>query len=288
MKLFVLLMCLALERYFSVGVFLNRFRWFSPYLSGLQRLFNKETRVWNGYMGLFLITFPILVVVGFFYYSWDEKAYGMIGLLLSLLILLYCLGPDDLNHQLKAYFKAWDEGDASAKAYYFKEITQHQLPEDATTAHRLMTHSIFIEANERFFGVIFWFIVLGPLGAVFYRLMTLSFQWAQYKGEPLTKVRDAIGSIKDKVDWLPARLTTLFFIVVGNFHGSFNRWCHSCKDLDTHNQDLLARCSLAALGVDEQTPASLDENKLAVKMVDHALGGVLVVIAIFTLGAWIY
>jgi adenosylcobinamide-phosphate synthase len=73
------------------------------------------------------------------------------------------------------------------------------------------------------FAPIFWFTVLGPAGALFYRLAhTLQTQWAQ------PTHNSSFYNFSQRafyyLDWLPARVTAACFAVVGDFEDAAYCW----------------------------------------------------------------
>ena len=55
---------------------------------------------------------------------------------------------------------------------------------DSASYHRDVTQAIFIKFNQNIFAVIFWFAILGPLGAVLYRAIDLINVSAHKDGSP--------------------------------------------------------------------------------------------------------
>ncbi len=103
----------------------------------------------------------------------------------------------------------------------------HQYREASSSeVARLAIEQALLSAHRNVFGVVFWFIILpGPLGAVLYRV-------ARYLAEDWGSRRDAefgqFGAFARKafeiIDYVPIRLTSASFSVVGDFEGAIFCW----------------------------------------------------------------
>jgi adenosylcobinamide-phosphate synthase len=97
----------------------------------------------------------------------------------------------------------------------------------------------------RLFGVLCWFILLGPLGAVLYFLSHLA--RGRWEGES-----DFIAPVEQVVyllDWLPARVLGISFAIVGNFEAAMKSWREQAFQwLDT-NEGVVLAAGAGALGI---------------------------------------
>ena len=87
-----------------------------------------------------------------------------------------------------------------------------------------------MQANNRIFGVMFWFMVLGPAGAWLYRVSDLLRRRAAFEaarqgvpahggdlGSVLTDLHGALA-------WMPARLAALSYALAGSFEDAVGNW----------------------------------------------------------------
>ncbi len=207
---------------------LRRLDWYHR-LVGLfeQKLGNVE--VFKGAGGvLAMLALPLLVywllmsVIG----GW----HAILAFLLAVAVLLYCLGPDDLDDQVKALIAALrgsNEDEASRIAQALGRSAQPVAPE--ARGHTVV-ESILTEFPERVFGVLLWFLILGPLGAVLFRF---SAELRRYATQASSGLRDWAGKIYNVLAWLPARIVALGYALSGNLTGAFDSW----RVLDTLTLD---------------------------------------------------
>ena len=85
-----------------------------------------------------------------------------------------------------------------------------------------MTEAILEQANNRIFAVIFWFIVLGPFGALLYRLASVlpKLKTSHTDMDFFIATRQLLAIL----DWLPARLTAFSYAVAGSFEDALFGW----------------------------------------------------------------
>jgi AmpE protein len=138
----------------------------------------------------------------------------------SLLVLLYCFGPHAYEADLEAIIKAPDQPSREAAA--------QALSDDGDpvswNAVALGEATVYAALRRRF-GVLLWFFLLGPAGALLYRL-------AQTLGRDQSlrldgAARQAARSFANVADWLPSQLMVFTLALVGHWDaviGAWKRW----------------------------------------------------------------
>ena len=293
MKFIIILVCLGLERFSGVGSLLKRFSWFNQYVELYKPLTHSNLiTIGGGSLGILLIALPIPVIVAIIYCLLWSKLNGLISLLIGILVLLYCIGPKDLFQEVKAYQTALSSGDRETANKKIMSLVNGALPTDDKALAHMLTENIFIQANTRIFGVLLWFCIFGPFGALFYRMITLLRFEAEQVNSPFANLAKMTVLFQDVLDWLPVRFFTLGYTVVGNFSKSFAFWIDNVLTGTDANRELLIECPMQALGTSKeeslvaQNPFA--ENNSALEIIDRVLVVFMVVAAIFTLGAWVY
>lgn len=92
-------------------------------------------------------------------------------------------------------------------------------------------------ALQRWFGPVIYFLLLGPTGAVAYRLAHLT----QKTKTPVS------GSLMRMLEWLPSRLLVLSFSVFGDFDKSIEHLTGKGMTLDVDTGDFLEDATDAAV-----------------------------------------
>jgi AmpE protein len=85
-----------------------------------------------------------------------------------------------------------------------------------------LVEAVFLAAQRRWFGVLFWFLLLGPVGAITYRLSA----WAA-EGDAADLPPETLVGAKTWLaflDWPVAQLMTLALALVGDFDTVIAAW----------------------------------------------------------------
>ncbi len=132
--------------------------------------------------------------------------------------------------------------------------------------------SVCIQANNRLFAVIFWFVLFGPfgpLGAWAYRVTDLIRRRAVFSmsRDPVNAnaaVLRASLMLHGWLAWIPARLTAIGFALAGSFDGALSAWRtpEDSKPMPPHAQSesLLARVGVGAMALHEFEGESTSER----------------------------
>jgi AmpE protein len=145
---------------------------------------------------------------------------ALLQLAFALLVLLYCFGPHAYEADLEAILQAPDDARREAAA--------QALGEDGEpVAWRADTLGAAVAqaALRRRFGVLLWFFLLGPFGALLYRLARTLGRDDSLELDPAA--RTAARQFANILDWLPAQLLVFALALVGHWEaviGAWRRW----------------------------------------------------------------
>jgi membrane protein required for beta-lactamase induction len=264
MAFIITLIALVMERFFH-WQHLRQWHWFNRYERALSALIGR----WPPYLRLLVNILPPLLIVGLIQLLLTGLLYGVLQLLFGVLVLLYCLGPENLWVEIYKYIQAASENEKSAMDHV--SLVFHISPDREMGFHEALTRAIFVKANDRIFAVIFWFIILGPVGALLYRLIDLFTERSEWG------LSNDAYKIKQILDWVPVRIFTFFAALCGNFMETYLVWKKEAKEGLHSNQVLLTECGLAAL---DQKNATEEMEKEALHLLDRVFVLALVVLAI--------
>ncbi len=280
MTLISVLIVIALEYYFRWGAEHRSFSWFNSLQEKLEDQF-AEHSFWSGWGGVSLILLLPILALWLFLSIFSGPLYLLILFITACIVLFMTIGPKPLNTSLKTYFDAMERGDEEAA---YLALQQEAALEDVPESEDLVrnaTRLILVESQLRYFGVIFWFIFLGPFGALFYRLAHL--YHCSCKQNANDEHFQLTGILLHWLDWAPARLTSLLFLLTGDFVNGFYRVKDYLVDLDANNNQLISETGIAALGIDiGMADSDLQENKDALAMVERTVIIYLVAVAVLS------
>lgn len=275
MTFIITFIALIIERFFHWS-HLRRWRWYGKYQHWLSttRLANRSS-----YALLVVCVLPMILIVGFINHILGCWWYGIFKMIFGVLVLLYCMGPDNLWAQTFGCLSELHKEDPKIAIDRAQSAFGLALPNNSQSFHQALTNAIFIAANQRIFAVVFWFVILGPVGAVLYR----SISWCA--DESALGLTQAAIKVQGLLDWIPVRVMTFIFALSGHFTEVFNLWKTDAKKGVSANDKLLTECGIAAMDVSENNrlPEDGAAEKSALELLDRTFIIVLVVLAVMVL-----
>lgn len=271
----VTLIALLIERFFDWS-HMRSWTWFQLY----QRAITSRVEGIPPYFSIALILIPLMLVTILAQYLLSDALFGFVELLFQLLVFLYCLGPQNLWADSFACVNALMKGDSHAVEQ--KLDAAYGAAEDghAQTSSVRVMNQVFIAANRRVFAIIFWFIVLGPAGAVLYRAASLldGATSARSAAPDWTK---SVRSVESVLDWVPVRILTCIFALGGHFVKVFSCWREKKVLSLDFNDKLLSDCGAAALGGESVIESDGIVVKNAIGLLDRSFVITLIMLAVF-------
>ena len=240
MALISIILGLFLDRTFRYLHDLRDMTWFEFYAQAIHRFTGKLT---PPLQFIIILALPVALLLGIqillhdFLFNFPAFVFGVI-------IFIYCLGPACLSTDIEAYIHARTLGDEDEALHYAGTITDSSASTSPDQQISDVTRAILHVANERIFATIFWFIVLGPFGAMLYRLISeLS---KQIEFDDLAEFSDFIHSI---MAWVPARMLATGYALTGNFDGAYHGYKDRAQSFDfsQSNAEVLMSTGLGAM-----------------------------------------
>jgi membrane protein required for beta-lactamase induction len=191
--------------------------------------------------------------------SWSlgSTLLGLPQFVFAVFLLLLSFGPRDLKDEVDDYVAALERGDREAAASSARELLEGDAQRHSPGARAAIEDSIFVQANNRIFGVIFWFLVLGAAGAWLFRVSDLLRRRAAFEvlrtGQPAggDSFSGALAQVHGVLAWVPARLAALSYALAGSFEDAVGNWRIAVdgagNGLVERSEDLLARVGRGSL-----------------------------------------
>lgn len=287
MLLIAILLSLIAERFLGSMAEFRRFAWFHQYASAIRKGLSRLSYL-NGPASVLLLLAPLLLVAALMDY-YLSNLWFLFGLAFAMLVLLYCFGPTDLEAEVEAFVDARARGDEESAIWHAGELLSGDLPTNSAQLTRHIIENILVEANERLFAVMFWFVLLGPAGALLFRLAQ---QLVKEAGESDDDFAEAAQRLHHLLAWPPARVSILAYALAGSFVESIHAWRSEPSVWPESTRRVLIAAGFGALRYEE---GEIDEgdDKQSVEMVNETLSLVrravlvfLSVIALLTLAGW--
>ncbi|VAW91967.1 hypothetical protein MNBD_GAMMA23-80 [hydrothermal vent metagenome] len=311
MEFITILIAVAVEQYYKDVDRYRQFGWFVSYCDWMQQ---KSTALIpagssaSGPVRLLILLTPLVVVVAFV----DGIFAGMgsfFSFIFSLAILIYSLGPKDLTTQVEKYLASLSSGDTEgallhANAFFTGHCFEPEISGSPATIAGIMKRGILLAFSNRILAVLFWFIILGPVGALLYRLTILllerfaggSFGACPDGDESDSEFKSAIQRLYMILGWVPARLCVITFALAGSFADTLLCWTCASDFFNKNNDELIVASGLHALKMDVEPDNETETDSAAdvtgveqvLALVKWSLIIVITVIALMTIVGWIY
>ncbi len=250
-----------------------------------------------------LLALPVFIVI----VALGDALLGFPYLILAIIVLFFSLGPNDIGEDVSEYCAALEEDDQERLEQTARALVESDVPVDTRECIHAVESAVFVQANNRLYAIIFWFVALGPfgpLGAWLYRVTDLIRRRAVFTAvraeeeevvESTVRIRDAAVTLHGWLAWVPARLTAVGYAIAGHFDEAFAAWRkHPDPAPETPSEaseELLARVGIGALALHDDPDEELKTRGIrgataANRLVFRLLVIWAVVIAALTLYGW--
>ncbi len=172
---------------------------------------------YRGWLGaLLLLGLPVLAVElgSDWLMGWSHPLYY----LASLGVLVWMLGPTDLNREIEEYrrslYLTGDERAAATPAFTTTTAGIDFGPpsgDEQFDACRAELAALALSAERAWFAPLFWFFVCGPAGAVAYRLAVSLERAPQVEAS----IAVALSCLHEALAFIPARITAINLGIAG-------------------------------------------------------------------------
>jgi len=217
MTIIAILLAFALCHFFRDLGRIRKNQWLTGWVGFANEAFGKLPG-WQDVLG-FLVILAVPLIVLLLADQLLSSALGTTGsFLLSLIVLIYSFGPRDLDTDVAAVLEAPDEGQ---RRQQLSELLGGPVPDDETECRTAAVDAVFRQALRRWFGVIFWFAVLGMVGALLYRMV----DWLDSEEPGVSpEQRGRFVRLQQIMDWPAAQLMTLSLAIATDFDSVFKAW----------------------------------------------------------------
>lgn len=281
MTLLALLIGLLVERLATQLFHLRRLRWLEGLIDSGFRVGQKLGR-WPALISVIgiaiLLILPVLIVLVLL----QDAFYGIADLVFSVFVLFFSLGPKDIGEDVDDYCRAIEAGDENEIEHTSKALIEKEVPADPLQRIFKVEEAVCVQANNRLFAVVFWFVAfgpLGPLGAWAYRVTDLIRRRAVFNAVRDVDASSTIVKAAEQVHgwlvWIPARLTAIGYALAGSFDNALSAWRRSPTvppaTLGESSEHLLARVGVGALALDEIVGETIPERGVRGAMAANGL-----------------
>lgn len=227
---------------------LPHYRQYGRYTRWLEFRFNAG-RYSHGAIAWALATGPLLAGVWLAFRLFDGIS-PVLGWAWNIAVLYSTLGFKYYSDDAGRIARRLRDGDlegarAALTAWHVGDARQF----DAGQINGVAMERILAASHRQMFGVLFWFVLLaplGPVGAVLFRAASiLERRWGGAGGLFGAFARRAFHAI----NWLPVRLTALTYAVAGNFEDATYCWRTQAESWPEREEGVVIAAGAGAMGV---------------------------------------
>jgi adenosylcobinamide-phosphate synthase len=175
-----------------------------------------------------------------------ERTHAVLALAFNIAVLYLTLGFRQFSHHFTAIQLAVKSGDIErARAELEAWRGASGVVRSREEVIRLAIEEALLASHRNVFGVLLWYVLLGPAGAVLYRLAAfLAMRWKH-----LGSFGDFAWRAFYLLEWPAVRLTAAAFAVVGDFEDAIYCWRTQARSWPDPNAGVVLAAGAGAIGV---------------------------------------
>jgi cobalamin biosynthesis protein CobD/CbiB len=223
-KFLALLAALLLEQAWPLRAESRLHEGYGRYAQFLESQFNGG-HARHGAIAWMLAVLPPMVAILIAYLLLRDLS-PLAGWAWAVAVLYFTMGFRRFSHyytEIQHALRAGEIGVARERLGKWRGASASEL--SASEIARVTIEQGLIASHRHVFGTLFWFVALGPVGAVLYHCATtLAERWGWRPDPEVLQFGRFANRAHYWLDWVPARLTAASFAVVGNFEDAVYCW----------------------------------------------------------------
>jgi AmpE protein len=243
MRFLIMIICLLSERYIPHTLQKTRRQWLERYIDFLRKLIPENLMNASRLTVYFVTLFSLLTLCGLMALLKQSAILFPINFAFEFVVFYLCLGEHNLFYM------------------------------NTNSSDHLSIRDYIYAINQEVMAIILWFFLLGPTGAILYRV-TLEFA-------KINSFDKLTVSLCQFLDWLPTRISAMLFLLVGQFQPGFKIFIQQFNTKPENNHQFLV--TIAEQALHESTLDNIQITKLE-NLFCHACLLLLFIMAVFMIG----
>lgn len=207
MEFIVVLFSALIIRFPHVLDSVQRDDWFETWQEAMRELRIPEL------LKLAVMVFLPVLLITWLLHALGGTMFGLLQFALVLLLLTYSLGRTGYEDTLEKFTSAFGKNDSVLAMQSLRSDGLAEDDDELVSIQYETEYELVYYEFERWFSVVFWFVVAGAAGAFAYRVLVLA-------AERHKTCANWLGF----AEWIPARLTGLSVGLVGDFDATLAQW----------------------------------------------------------------
>ena len=226
MSLLAILFSLAIEHYYNAVAQFRNYDWITSFSSWIKERF-ADSEYWNDTLGLIVTVLLPMFGCAIIYAILDEVM-GLLSFLFALLVLIYCIGPKHFLHTASQFVDAGEHEDEHSLQAYANELLDEESTEVDRNTYEKICKKLVNQTNDGLLSIFFWFILLGPMGALMCRMVNRLYLENCQNGSgdenEFEEFNNSTRMLYAILLWLPSQITMLTFAITGSFIDTLREW----------------------------------------------------------------
>lgn len=263
-QLLIIILCaFALDRLMPDRYGFKPFAWYPDWAESIEQRFNGGKRS-HGVGAVLLAVVPIVIGVMFARFILGEIA-SVLRFIFDVVILYVCINIYRLGKTADAVSNALEAGNTQEADEQLRELSGKGATELSETgiAHAAV-EAVLKQGSSLVVSPIFWFILLGPVGAVLQRLASILDTLWGHRYDRFTTFGWAAARLDDLMQWIPARITALSYAIMGSFEDALYCWRQRVGAWSDLNSGPVLASGFGAMHMPFNEPVTGDDETAAV------------------------
>ncbi|MBX2878689.1 MAG: adenosylcobinamide-phosphate synthase CbiB [Granulosicoccus sp.] len=223
--------------------------WFGNVANSVERRLNvrEGIGVGKGVVALLLVVVPPVAIIALIDH---QLSFSLLpSILFDIVVLWFVIGWQSLKEHARAVATPLQQGNLSeARAQLAMIVSRDTKGMDAEKIAGSTVESVLENGHDSLFASIFWYVLLGPAGALLHRLVnTLDAMWG-YRTNRFEQFGKSAARLDDVLGYLPARLTAVGYAVAGATQFAFRCWFEQAPIHPSPNAGVVMAAGAGAMG----------------------------------------
>ncbi len=242
MTLLIILTAISLDFFLSGLERFRSYQWCTILYYFLEKRL-AQYKFWDGIFGLLIVLF--IALSGLIVLLCFESLLPLIvQTMISLVVLIYCLSSKNLDNRLDKYISAVDKNNVDVATESAEGLMNKLLFSENDSNELAIIKSSLVESHKSTFAVIFWFLILGAVGALLYRLINeINNEISELESE----FADSTARLINILEWPSSRLMQLGLAFGGQLVDAMPGWNKTEHFTIELNDKILINSGIGAL-----------------------------------------
>lgn len=244
---------------------------FSFYQKKFDNIGFIKKNVYTTFLILFLLISMIIMTV-------INSISSIIFFIISLVIVLYCLRTNQYNRDIEELkIRLEFNNDEIDKSLLFRLCPNIKQARIKTNLNKLIIQNLFFNSISNTFGILFYFLLIGPAAALTYTVLNTMIHSEKFKIS--VKARQELKNYMFFIDYVPIRITSYTFSIISNYDNVIER----INNLKLSNNSYLSNIDFINQAGDSVYDSELKESEQIIQIQNILARTLIAWISIITL-----